>query len=115
MVAKKRKQREPFGRIRKLPSGRYQAAYTGPDVRLHKAPATFDTLMDARGWIAGERRRIDADTWTAPEHRQASRPATLEPTRPHGLPTVHSGRGLGSFMSGCWIRRSCPLWVGCRW
>jgi len=81
MVAKtkgKRKQREPFGRIRKLPSERYQAAYIGPDVRLHKASATFDTLVDARGWVAGERRRIDAGTWTAPERRQASRPATLD-------------------------------------
>jgi len=30
-VRKTRKQREPFGRIRRLPSGRYQAAYTGPE------------------------------------------------------------------------------------
>jgi hypothetical protein len=43
----RRKQREPFGRIRQLPSGRYQAAYIGPDLVLHKAAATFHTIMDA--------------------------------------------------------------------
>ena len=64
-----RKQREPFGRIRKLPSGRYQAGYVGPDLVLHKATATFETLFDARGWLTDERRRIDAGNWTAPERR----------------------------------------------
>ena len=32
-----------FGSIRKLPSGRYQGNYTGPDTYIHKAPHTFDT------------------------------------------------------------------------
>jgi hypothetical protein len=74
----RRKQREPFGRIRKLPSGRYQAAYTGPDTALHKAGATFETLLDARGWLTDERRQIDAGNWTAPEHRNRHRePETL--------------------------------------
>jgi integrase len=74
----RRKQREPFGRIRKLPSGRYQAAYVGPDTALHKAAATFETLLDARGWLTDERRQIDAGTWTAPEHRNRRRqPETL--------------------------------------
>src|SRR5829696_4595575 len=74
----RRKQREPFGRIRKLPSGRYQAAYVGPDTALHKAAATFETLLDARGWLTDERRQIDAGTWTAPEHRNRPRqPETL--------------------------------------
>ncbi|MBA8795572.1 integrase [Friedmanniella endophytica] len=73
-----RKAREPFGRIRKLPSGRYQAAYIGPDTALHKASSTFDTLMDARGWVHGERRLIDAGTWVAPARRNSTaRPATL--------------------------------------
>ena len=59
-----RKAREPFGRIRQLRSGRYQAAYTGPDLALHKATATFGTLIDARGWLMAERhadRRRDLD------------------------------------------------------
>jgi Phage integrase, N-terminal SAM-like domain len=70
-----RKQREPFGRIRKLPSGRFQAAYVGPDLVLHKASATFETLLDARGWLTDERRRIDAGNWTAPERRNRVRQA----------------------------------------
>jgi integrase len=76
--ARKRKQREPFGRIRKLPSGRYQAGYLGPDLVLHHPASTFETLLDARAWLADERRRIDAGEWTAPAVRNRSKPATLE-------------------------------------
>ena len=46
--AKRRKQLEPFGRIRKLPSGRYQPGYIGADLVLHHPVSTFETLMDAR-------------------------------------------------------------------
>lgn len=56
-----------FGRLRELPSGRYQAAYIGPDARLHKAPATFAAKVDAEGWLAAERRKIDLGTWGAVE------------------------------------------------
>ena len=74
----RRKQREPFGRIRKLPSGRYQAAYNGPDLALHRPASTFDTLMDARGWVQAERRLIDAGTWTPPATRnERTRPLTV--------------------------------------
>lgn len=72
-----RKQREPFGRIRKLPSGRHQAGYIGPDLALHRPASTFETLLDARAWLADERRLIDAGTWTAPAVRSRTAPATL--------------------------------------
>lgn len=72
-----RKQREAFGRLRKLPSGRYQAAYTGPDLALHRPSGTFETLMDARAWLMLERRAMDAGTWTAPGSRNKAQPATL--------------------------------------
>jgi integrase len=75
-----RKQREPFGRIRKLPSGRYQAGYIGPDLVLHHPTATFETLMDARAWLQQERRHIDAGTWVAPTARnKIAKQATLRP------------------------------------
>ncbi|APA99802.1 hypothetical protein NS506_05759 [Nocardia seriolae] len=51
-VSKKAKTRAPrrdFGRIRKLPSGRFQAAYVGPDLPLYKAPHTYDTKARAEG------------------------------------------------------------------
>jgi integrase len=72
---RRRKQREPFGRIRQLPSCRYQAAYIGPDLVLHKAAATFHTIMDARAWLTEERRHIDAGTWIVPARR--NRPAEV--------------------------------------
>lgn len=62
-MAKKR----GFGRLRALPSGRYQAAYIGPDGNLHKAPHTFPEEFQAEGWLADERRKIDLGTWGAVE------------------------------------------------
>ncbi len=53
-----------FGGIRRLPSKRYQANYTGPDAQLHNAPHTFDTREDAEAWLAGVRRQISAGEWT---------------------------------------------------
>ncbi|RDI60277.1 tyrosine-type recombinase/integrase [Nocardia pseudobrasiliensis] len=73
-TSKKPKTRAPrraFGRIRKLPSGRIQAAYIGPDLALHKAPHTFDTKDRAEGWIADERRLVDLGIWTSPADRAA--------------------------------------------
>ena len=61
--------RRSFGRLRKLPSKRWQAAYIGPDNALHRAPTTFDTKLDAEAWLADERRLISAGAWTPPEHR----------------------------------------------
>jgi integrase len=63
--------RRGFGRLRQLPSGRWQAAYTGPDAKLHKAPRTYAAQIDAEGWLAGERRKIDLGTWGAVERSDA--------------------------------------------
>jgi integrase len=60
-----------FGRLRELPSGRWQAAYTGPDGRVHKAPRTYAAQIDAEGWLAAERRKIDLGTWGAVERSDA--------------------------------------------
>ncbi len=59
-----------FGQIRRLPSKRWQAFYTGPDTRLHYAPSTFDAKIDAEGWLTDERRLIAADRWVAPVKRR---------------------------------------------
>lgn len=58
--------RRSFGRLRKLPSGRYQASYTGPDGKVHTAPNTFAAKVDAEGWLSQRRREIDRDLWSAP-------------------------------------------------
>jgi integrase len=58
--------RRGFGAIRKLPSGRWQASYLGPDTIRHKARTTFETAEDAEAWLADRRREINNDDWTAP-------------------------------------------------
>jgi integrase len=67
MPRKTRRKRRRFGRLRHLPSGRWQAAYVGPDQRLHKAPHTFASDVAAESWLATERRKIDVGTWGAVE------------------------------------------------
>src|SRR5271163_2803961 len=64
-MAKPRRRR--FGRIRQLPSGRWQAAYVGPDGRLHPHDGTFSNDIAAEGWLAEQRRKIDLRTWGAVE------------------------------------------------
>ncbi|MCX6470366.1 MAG: tyrosine-type recombinase/integrase [Corynebacteriales bacterium] len=58
-----------FGSIRKLPSGKFQARYTGPDNREHRAPTTFTAKLDAEGWLTDERRMIERGGWTPPAER----------------------------------------------
>jgi integrase len=57
------KGKRQFGSIRRLPSGRYQARYTGPDGGVRKAPVTFDARIDAEAWLARERGQIVQGTW----------------------------------------------------
>ena len=71
MATPRRKRRESFGAIRKLPSGRYQASYVGPDGERHNAPRTFDALTDARGWLAIQQARILDGTWSAHDTARA--------------------------------------------
>jgi integrase len=63
--------RRTFGQLRKLPSERWQAAYTGPDGKRHKAPRTYASHDDAIGWLNIERRKIDLGTWGAVERSDA--------------------------------------------
>ena len=55
--------KRPFGTIRKLASGRYQALYTGPHGRRVFAPATFRARIDAEGWLHQRRVERDAGRW----------------------------------------------------
>jgi predicted transcriptional regulator len=43
MAGRKPQRRREFGTTRKLPSGRWQARYIGPDGQRYTAPETFDT------------------------------------------------------------------------
>ena len=55
-----------FGRVRKLPSGRYQARYRGPDGIDRPAPYTFATKTDAERWLTRVEAEIIKDLWRDP-------------------------------------------------
>jgi integrase len=55
-----------FGSIRRLPSGRYQARYTGPRGRTVTAPCTFAAKVHAEMWLTDTRRGIDTARVQAP-------------------------------------------------
>ncbi len=64
--------REAWGRLRKLPSGRWQMRYPAPDGRTYPArteddkPLTFQTKTDARTWLAAMHTTIARGEWEAP-------------------------------------------------
>ncbi|MCT2281330.1 site-specific integrase [Micromonospora chalcea] len=82
-----------FGRIRKLPSGRYQARYPGPDGIDRPAPHTFARKTDADRWLTAVEADILKGTWHDPnrgrialgeyvttwiDHRPNLRPRTVD-------------------------------------
>lgn len=62
-----------WGNIRKLPSGRYQSSYLGPDLVRHTAPDTFVDKDTAVVWLARERALVAAGDWSPPKIRAARR------------------------------------------
>jgi integrase len=65
-----------FGSVRQLPSGRFQARYTGPDTLVYTAPRTFDTKGDAEAWLTLRHSEILRAAWLPPTAPKAS-PITL--------------------------------------
>ncbi|MEH1012548.1 site-specific integrase [Micromonospora sp. CPCC 206060] len=59
--------RRHFGRVRKLPSGRYQVRYPGPDGVLRPADTTFDRKRDAELWLSAKEAEIARGEWLDPE------------------------------------------------
>jgi hypothetical protein len=55
-----------WGKVRKLPSGRFQASYLDATSTRRTAPATFGTRLDADAWLARQRAALDAGTWRDP-------------------------------------------------
>ena len=58
--------RRRFGRVRKLPSGRWQARYAGPDGHDRAAPTTFATKTDANKFLAATEVDMGRGTWLDP-------------------------------------------------
>ena len=63
MPRKRRVHRRHTGSVRKLPSGKYQARFQGPDGKTRTGPTTFDTYEDADAWIASQ--QVDAPVASA--------------------------------------------------
>lgn len=66
-MATAKRRRRSFGAVRRLPSGRWQARYRGPDGIERTAPVTFTTRTDADTWLATTQADIARDHWRAPE------------------------------------------------
>lgn len=58
--------RRRFGRVRQLPSGRWQARYPGPDGRDRPAPQTFESKGDADRWLSAVETDIGRGQWIDP-------------------------------------------------
>lgn len=56
-----------FGNVRQLPSGRWQARYTGSDGLPRKAPHTFRTKRDAERWLVATEAEMMRGDWLDPE------------------------------------------------
>ena len=59
--------RRRFGRVRRLPSGRYQARYPGPDGIDRPAPDTFATKTEAEQWLTLKEAELLEGDWIDPD------------------------------------------------
>ncbi|WP_406168510.1 tyrosine-type recombinase/integrase [Streptomyces sp. NBC_00996] len=66
-MANTKGRRRRFGSVRKLPSGRFQARYRGPDGLMRTADTTFATQTDADRWLVKQEAKILDDDWTNPD------------------------------------------------
>ncbi|MFG2299785.1 tyrosine-type recombinase/integrase [Actinacidiphila glaucinigra] len=66
-MANRKGRRRTFGAVRKLPSGRYQVRYPGPDGVMRPAPDTFETTRDADDWLAEKQTEIRRGDWQDPD------------------------------------------------
>jgi integrase len=109
--------RRSFGTLRKLPSGRYQAKYVGPDLQWHLAPTTFQAKIDGEGWLAAERRLIERDEWEPPDERasrrEAEQRAAAETVETYALAWLAAGVAQGRLrpLTALDYRRSLDLHI----
>ncbi|WP_329169675.1 site-specific integrase [Streptomyces sp. NBC_01685] len=68
-MANQRGKRRRFGSVRKLPSGRFQARYPGPDGLMRSAPETFPTQTDADRWLVRKEAEILDGRWRNPDDK----------------------------------------------
>lgn len=78
-------ERRSWGKLRKLPSGRWQAKYPDPRGVLDKtgrtrylnAPHTFSAKIDGETWLGEQRRKIELGVWSAEPPKPKAAPITF--------------------------------------
>jgi integrase len=60
-----------FGYIRKLPSGRHQASYVGPDGKRYFGPGSYRARKDANEWLSRRQVEIQSEQWVPPSQRKS--------------------------------------------
>ena len=73
--------RRSYGSVRKLPSGRYQATFIGPDGIRRPASQTFVAKADATRWLSKTETEVSSGTWVAPSAAQVTLAAYAEDWR----------------------------------
>ncbi|WP_432753347.1 tyrosine-type recombinase/integrase [Streptomyces sp. JL2001] len=68
-MANTKAKRRRFGAVRKLPSGRFQARYQGPDGLTRSAPETFASQTDADRWLVRKEAEIIDGKWKNPDDK----------------------------------------------
>jgi integrase len=67
LVDNAKRQKRRFGSVRKLPSGAWQARYTGPDGLPRKAPTTFERKRAAEQWLVETEAEMLRGEWLDPD------------------------------------------------
>ncbi len=66
-IDRAKRTRKHFGTIRQMPSGKWQARYTGTDGIQRVAPHTFLSKKQAEVWLARKQIEIEDQKWRPPE------------------------------------------------
>ncbi len=77
-VVSGRSRRRGFGYVRKLPSGRWQASYVGPDLARRSAPHTFEAKAATEGWLGRRRGEVVSGEWQPPVRVERVAALTLD-------------------------------------
>ena len=72
------KKRRHWGRVRRLPSGRWQARYPTPDGKLRSAGKSFRTRGMAEQWLTMKEAEIQRGEWQAPKNEDETVAAWAE-------------------------------------
>ena len=83
-----------FGNVRKLPSGRYQIRYPGPDGRMRTGPETFERKSDAEKALMLIEAQMTAGSGPIPSAGRSSSPTMPRMDRAAARPSPAHHRSV---------------------